>query len=61
MDKHENVFVDFNTISFSDWAQRHKAHRRQYDETEDNERRFRFVRCLDCGEMYYLGEYNVGE
>ena len=28
--------------------------------TSDGNRRFRFVRCLDCGIMYYLGEYKTG-
>jgi len=57
MNNHDNVFVDFNTMSFSDWVQGHKEHKRRYTETSDEDRRFRFVSCLDCGEMYYLGEY----
>jgi len=61
MKNHDKVFVDFNTMSFSDWVQGHKDHNKQYQETRDGARRFRFVRCLDCGQMYYLGEYNTEE
>ena len=57
MNNHDNVFVDFNTMSFSDWVQGHKEHKRKYTETSDENRRFRFVSCIDCGQMYYLGEY----
>ena len=55
----DKIFVDFNTMSFGDWVKGHKDHRRQYQETSDGNRRFRFVRCVDCGVMYYLGEYQT--
>ena len=57
----DNVFVDFNTMSFSDWVQGHYQHKRQYQENREDNRVFRFVRCIDCGVMYYLGEYKIGE
>ena len=56
----DRVFVDFNTISFSDWSIKHRECKKRYEENKDESRVFRFVRCIDCGQMYYLGEYNVG-
>ena len=57
MNNHDKVFVDFNTIAFKDWSRVHYVHEKQYQETEDGDRRFRFVKCVDCGQLYYLGEY----
>ena len=60
MQNNDNVFVDFNTIAFKDWSLMHSVHKKQYQETSDGDRRFRFVKCIDCGQLYYLGEYNIG-
>jgi len=50
------IFPNFKVITFKEWATKHKAHKKETDIFEADNRRFRFIWCLECNELYYMGE-----
>lgn len=50
------IFPNFKVITFKEWAEKHKDHKKETNIMEADNRKFRFAICLECEEYYYMGE-----